>query len=200
MKFYILTPILVHVYGYCLICFEILSGFDHTVGCLYYITAVSFVLKQNPELLVLILILHIFSHLILNITRIRWSTAFLQLLNFVCLLEFGYFTAFSLPASYFATIFVLAKIYVIIVTFRKLFSRKAKTTFRKNTKTKLFVSTLTFSFLQLNLDWRKNSKTKVEKAFFFIFMSSCAEMSFWGSRKKKKSLNSVQPKIFSSTD
>jgi hypothetical protein len=29
-----------------------------------------------------------------------------------------------------------------------------------------------FDLLQRNLDWQKNSKTKVEKAFFFIFMSS----------------------------
>jgi hypothetical protein len=28
--------------------------------------------------------------------------------------------------------------------------------------------------LQLNLDWQKDSKTKVEKAFFLIFMSSFA--------------------------
>jgi hypothetical protein len=53
-KFYILTSILVHVYGYCLICFETLSGFDHPVGYLYNKTAVSFVLKQYPDLLVLI--------------------------------------------------------------------------------------------------------------------------------------------------
>jgi hypothetical protein len=37
-------------------------------------------------------------------------------------LEFGYFTAFSLPASFLATI--LAKTFFIFVTFRKLFSRK----------------------------------------------------------------------------
>jgi hypothetical protein len=35
-----------------------------------------------------------------------------------------------------------------------------------------------FNFLQMNLDLQKNSKTKEEKAFFFIFMSSYAEMSF----------------------
>jgi hypothetical protein len=29
-----------------------------------------------------------------------------------------------------------------------------------------------FNFLQLNLDWQKYSKTKVEKAFCFIFISS----------------------------
>jgi hypothetical protein len=28
------------------------------------------------------------------------------------------------------------------------------------------------------IDWKNNSKTKVEKVFFFIFMSSYAEMSF----------------------
>jgi hypothetical protein len=57
-KFYLLTSILVHVYGYryryCLIYFETLSGFDHPFGYLYNKTAVSFVLKQYPDLLVLI--------------------------------------------------------------------------------------------------------------------------------------------------
>jgi hypothetical protein len=42
-----------------------------------------------------------------------------------------------------------------------------------------------FDLLQLNLDWQKNSKTKVEKAFFFIFMSSYAEMSFWVQKSEK---------------
>jgi hypothetical protein len=37
-----------------------------------------------------------------------------------------------------------------------------------------------FNFYQLNLDWQKNSKTKVEEVFFFIFMSSYSEMSFYG--------------------
>jgi hypothetical protein len=44
------TPLLVHVHGYCLICFETLSGFDHRVGYLNNNTAVSFVLKQDPDL------------------------------------------------------------------------------------------------------------------------------------------------------
>jgi hypothetical protein len=43
----------VHVYGYCLICFETLYGFDHPVGYLYNKPAASFVLKQDPDLLVL---------------------------------------------------------------------------------------------------------------------------------------------------
>jgi hypothetical protein len=34
------------------------------------------------------------------------------------------------------------------------------------------------NFLQCAVDGKNNSKTKVEKAFFFIFMSSYAEMSF----------------------
>jgi hypothetical protein len=42
-----------------------------------------------------------------------------------------------------------------------------------------------FNYLQLNLDLQKNSKTKVEKPFFFIFMSSYAEMSFWCPKKRK---------------
>jgi hypothetical protein len=35
-----------------------------------------------------------------------------------------------------------------------------------------------FNFLQFAIDEKNNSKTKVEKVFFFIFMSSYAEMSF----------------------
>jgi hypothetical protein len=35
-----------------------------------------------------------------------------------------------------------------------------------------------FNFLQFAIDWISNSKTKVEEVFFFIFMSSYAEMSF----------------------
>jgi hypothetical protein len=35
-----------------------------------------------------------------------------------------------------------------------------------------------FNFLQFAIDGKNNSKTKVEKVFFFIFMSSYAKMSF----------------------
>jgi hypothetical protein len=35
-----------------------------------------------------------------------------------------------------------------------------------------------FNFLHFAVDGKNNSKTKVEKVFFFIFMSSYAEMSF----------------------
>jgi hypothetical protein len=38
---------------------------------------------------------------------------------------------------------------------------------------------LIFNFLQFAIDGKNNSKTKVEKVFFFIFMSSYAEMSFF---------------------
>jgi hypothetical protein len=41
-------------------------------------------------------------------------------------------------------------------------------------------------FYTTELDWQKNSKTKVEKAFFFIFMS--VEMSYLGPKKLNKSL------------
>jgi hypothetical protein len=41
-----------------------------------------------------------------------------------------------------------------------------------------FLIFLIFNFLQLAIDWKNNSKTKVEKMFFFIFMSSYTEMSF----------------------
>jgi hypothetical protein len=37
---------------------------------------------------------------------------------------------------------------------------------------------LSYNFLQFAIDGKNNSKTKVEKVFFFIFMSSYAEMSF----------------------
>jgi hypothetical protein len=36
-----------------------------------------------------------------------------------------------------------------------------------------------FNVLQFAIDGKKNSETKVEKVFFFIFMSSYAEMSFF---------------------
>jgi hypothetical protein len=35
-----------------------------------------------------------------------------------------------------------------------------------------------FNFLQFEIDGKNNSKTKEEKVFFFIFMSSFAEVSF----------------------
>jgi hypothetical protein len=41
-----------------------------------------------------------------------------------------------------------------------------------------------FNFLQFAIDGQNNSKTKVENVFFFIFMSSCAEMSF--SKKRTR--------------
>jgi hypothetical protein len=37
---------------------------------------------------------------------------------------------------------------------------------------------LNYNFLQFAVDGKNNSKTKVEKVFFFIFMSFYAEMSF----------------------
>jgi hypothetical protein len=38
---------------------------------------------------------------------------------------------------------------------------------------------LIFHFLQLAIDGKNNSKTTEEKVFFFIFMSSNADMSFF---------------------
>jgi hypothetical protein len=58
------------------------------------------------------------------------------------------------------------------------------------------------NFLQvpvLNLDWPKNSKTIVEQAIFFIFMSSYAEMSFFGPNADVD-LNLVKKKTFASTN
>jgi hypothetical protein len=39
-----------------------------------------------------------------------------------------------------------------------------------------------FDCLQLNLDCQKNSKTKEDRAFFFIFIFFYAEMSFFGPK------------------
>jgi hypothetical protein len=47
---------------------------------------------------------------------------------------------------------------------------------------------MNYNFLQFAVDGKNNSKTKVEKVFFFIFMSSYAELSFL----KQKSLNRVK--------
>jgi hypothetical protein len=76
---------------------------------------------------------------------------------------------FAFPASVFSYIFVIAKIFVIFVTFRKLFSRKAKINFREifaqNTKTKIFVSTLVMSSIKIFvIDFKK-------------YASPCDEMS-----------------------
>jgi hypothetical protein len=49
-----------------------------------------------------------------------------------------------------------------------------------------------FNFLQFAIDGKNNSKTKEEKVFFFIFMSSYAEMSFLN----KKSVNRVKTCFF----
>jgi hypothetical protein len=43
-----------------------------------------------------------------------------------------------------------------------------------------------FSYLQFAIDGKNNYKTKVEKVFFFIFMSSCAVMSFFLNKKITK--------------
>jgi hypothetical protein len=41
---------------------------------------------------------------------------------------------------------------------------------------------LSYNFLQFAIDGKNNSKTKVEKVFFFIFMSSYAEISFFKTK------------------
>jgi hypothetical protein len=38
---------------------------------------------------------------------------------------------------------------------------------------------LIYNFIQFAIDGKNNSQTKIEKVFFFIFMSSYAEMSFF---------------------
>jgi hypothetical protein len=45
---------------------------------------------------------------------------------------------------------------------------------------------LNYNFLQFAVDGKNNSKTKVEKAFFFIFMSSYAEMRFLKQKITKR--------------
>jgi hypothetical protein len=82
------------------------------------------------------IILHSLSHLILNITRVRWSTSKLRLP--LGILEFGCFTAFSLPASFYAKIFVFAKTFVIFITFRKLFFAKNENKFSRKYENKNF--------------------------------------------------------------
>jgi hypothetical protein len=89
-KCLILTPILVHAHYYRLICFETQSIFENPDGYQYlyfntihrclicFETGPRFV-RPNYRLITTI-ILHSLFHLILIITRIRWSTAFLQLL------------------------------------------------------------------------------------------------------------------------
>jgi hypothetical protein len=52
-----------------------------------------------------------------------------------------------------------------------------------------------FNFLQFTIGGKNNSKSKVEKVFFFIFISSYAEMSFLN----KKSLNRVKTIFFGNT-
>jgi hypothetical protein len=49
-----------------------------------------------------------------------------------------------------------------------------------------------YNFLQFAIDGKNNSETKVEKVFFFIFMSSYEEMNFKKQRKLKIQKN---PKI-----
>jgi hypothetical protein len=34
------------------------------------------------------------------------------------------------------------------------------------------------------IGWQKNYKTRVEKVFFFIFMSACAKINFWDPKKR----------------
>jgi hypothetical protein len=51
---------------------------------------------------------------------------------------------------------------------------------------------LDFRSLTTEFELAKNSKTKEENAFFFIFLSPYAEMSFFGPKKVKKSLNRVK--------
>jgi hypothetical protein len=44
---------------------------------------------------------------------------------------------------------------------------------------------LSYNFLQFAIDGKNNTKTKVEKAFFFIFMSSYAELELKKTKNHK---------------
>jgi hypothetical protein len=60
------------------------------------------------------------------------------------------FRGISVSCANFCSLFVFAEVFakmfvIFVKTFRKLFSRKAKTKFCENTKTKIFVSTLDWS-------------------------------------------------------
>jgi hypothetical protein len=46
-----------------------------------------------------------------------------------------------------------------------------------------FLDFLDFQYITTEFGLAKELKTKVEMVFFFIFMSSYAEMSFWGLQK-----------------
>jgi hypothetical protein len=48
-----------------------------------------------------------------------------------------------------------------------------------------------FNFLQFAIDGKNNCKTKVEKVFFFCFMSSYAEISFFKSLNRVKKLKNT---------
>jgi hypothetical protein len=50
---------------------------------------------------------------------------------------------------------------------------------------------LAFQYLTTEFGSAKNSETKVEKALFVIFMSSCPEMGFW-AKKRENSLKRVE--------
>jgi hypothetical protein len=50
---------------------------------------------------------------------------------------------------------------------------------------------LIFNFLQFAIDWKNNSKNKVEKVFFLMLISSYAEMSFLKQKNHK-----IEPQIF----
>jgi hypothetical protein len=69
--------------------------------------------------------------------------AFMSIFSSLCVASLFWDLIWDLVAV--AKIFAktFAKIFVIFVTFWKLFSRKAKINFCENTKTKIFVSTLT---------------------------------------------------------
>jgi hypothetical protein len=59
---------------------------------------------------------------------------------------------------------------------------------------------LNFQYLTTEFGLAKSYKTKVEKAFFFIFMSSCTEMSFLGPKQKKGTKQGQKIFVFKSFD
>jgi hypothetical protein len=90
--------------------------------------------------------------------------------RFLCFIEicFFFYSAVSVTAfMFFLSIFCKN----LLGDFCKLYSRGSRF--------------LIYNFLQCPIDGKNNSKTKIEKVFFFVFMSSYAEISFFKSKITK---------------
>jgi hypothetical protein len=65
------------------------AGQTRIEACWFWLTLSRRLHWSGWLVLITPIILYCLSHLILSITRVRWSTAFLQLLNLFCSLDFG---------------------------------------------------------------------------------------------------------------